>query len=136
MKKAYCSLAGYQPVQPHLSWLWKSSCQQKHKFFFWLLLLDRLNTRNLLKRKCFSLASYDCVFQGCNSEETSLHLFWECPFARACWAEISQVNSADQNIFEVLASIKKDLNFPFAMEILILGTWGIWICRNNEIFNN
>ena len=42
----------------------------------------------------------------------------------------------DQNLFEALASIKKDLNVPFAMEILILGAWGIWICRNNEIFNN
>ena len=22
------------------------------------------------------------------------------------------------------------------MEIIILGAWGIWMCRNNEIFNN
>uniref|UniRef100_A0A0A8ZD98 Reverse transcriptase zinc-binding domain-containing protein n=1 Tax=Arundo donax TaxID=35708 RepID=A0A0A8ZD98_ARUDO len=31
--------------------MWKSCAQGKHKFFFWLLLKDRLNTRNLLKRK-------------------------------------------------------------------------------------
>src|SRR3954463_3586480 len=96
--------------------LWKSSCQRKHKFFFWLLLLDRLNTRNLLKRKCFTLASYECVFHGCISEETILHLFWDSPFAKACWPEISHVQVADNNLFEALASIQKDLKVPFAME--------------------
>src|SRR4051812_11613899 len=121
VQKAYYSLSGYQSVQPHFSWLWKSSCQQKHKFFFWLLLLDRINTRNLLKRKLFTLASYECVFHGCTSEETILHLFWGCSFAKACWAEISHVQVADLNLFEALASIKKDLKVPFAMEIIILG---------------
>ena len=27
---------------PAFKWLWKSSCQNKHKVFFWLLLKDRL----------------------------------------------------------------------------------------------
>jgi hypothetical protein len=72
-KKAYQAMIGFSPAPKIFSILWKSSCQAKHKFFFWLLLHDRLNTRNLLRRKCFVLQSYQCVFQSCNEEETLVH---------------------------------------------------------------
>lgn len=37
-KHAYKALMGsFQKLKPH-QWLWKSSCQGKHKFFFWLLM--------------------------------------------------------------------------------------------------
>jgi hypothetical protein len=84
-KKAYKVLIGYQPTIPHFSWLWKTSCQARHKFFFWLLLLDRLNTRNLLKGKNFQLQNYKCDFPDCEVEETMEHLFLTCPFAVKCW---------------------------------------------------
>jgi hypothetical protein len=74
-RKAYKVLIVYQPTIPHFSWIWKTSCQARHKFFFWLLILDRLNTRNLLKRKNFHLQNYSCEFPGCNEEETLEHLF-------------------------------------------------------------
>jgi hypothetical protein len=47
--KAYRLLIGNIPVHQVYKWLWKSSCQNKRKFFFWLLLKDRLSTRELLK---------------------------------------------------------------------------------------
>jgi hypothetical protein len=31
--------------------LWKTSVQKRHKVFFWLLLKDRLSTRNILWRR-------------------------------------------------------------------------------------
>jgi hypothetical protein len=37
-KKAYLLMNGEQQTPPHFSWIWKSSCQARHKFFFWLLL--------------------------------------------------------------------------------------------------
>ena len=39
-KRAYNVLVGQRNVIPHFNWLWKTSCQAKHKLFFWLLLLD------------------------------------------------------------------------------------------------
>jgi hypothetical protein len=84
-KKAYLVMMGHNEVIPHFSWLWKSSCQPRHKIFFWLLFHDRLNTRNLLGRKNFHLQCYDCVCTNCNLEETLEHLFWLCPFAGKCW---------------------------------------------------
>jgi hypothetical protein len=83
-KQAYKALMGSQIVPVHFNWLWKSSCQARHKFFFWLLLHDRLNTRNLLRRKQFIIQSYSCVILNCNQEETLQHLFLTCPFASAC----------------------------------------------------
>lgn len=36
--KAYMHLISSQPVHPVYRWLWISSCQQKHKVFYWLLI--------------------------------------------------------------------------------------------------
>ena len=53
--KAYKVLIGHKQAPPHFNWVWNCSCQPKHKVFFWKLLHDRVNTRNLLRRKNFVL---------------------------------------------------------------------------------
>lgn len=83
--KAYKTLIGSLQVHDVYGWLWRSSCQNKRKFFFWLLLKDRLSTRNLLKRKHMSLPDYNYVFCSYGIEESLHHLFFECSFAMACW---------------------------------------------------
>lgn len=60
-KKAYRQLIGSRKVAPIFNWIWKSSCQPKHKVFFWLLIQDRLSSRNLLRRRNMHLPSYNCV---------------------------------------------------------------------------
>ena len=47
--KAYNILISTTLASPLFKWLWASSNLGNHKFFFWLLLRDRLNTRNLLR---------------------------------------------------------------------------------------
>ena len=69
VSKAYKALIGIKDTPPHFTWIWKSSCQQKHKFFFRLLLHDRLNTRDLLQRKIFNLQSYSCATLECDTQE-------------------------------------------------------------------
>jgi hydroxymethylpyrimidine pyrophosphatase-like HAD family hydrolase len=32
-------------------WIWKSKCTSKHKFFAWLIVHDRLNTKDMLLRR-------------------------------------------------------------------------------------
>ena len=43
----------FREITPHdaFKWLWKAKCVPKIKFFCWLLLSDRLNSRNMLKKK-------------------------------------------------------------------------------------
>jgi len=87
-KKAYKVLIGHTPCSPLFNWLWKSSNLGKHKFFFWLLLRDRLSTRNMLSRKNMALEDYNCVLCNAGCEETSFHLFFGCSFSLDSWSFI------------------------------------------------
>jgi hypothetical protein len=75
-KKAYGQLMGSSWSHPIYKWIWKSSCQHKHKVFFWLLSHDKLSTRNILRRKSMHLPSYNCVLCSLTTEETIQHLFF------------------------------------------------------------
>jgi hypothetical protein len=81
----YESLVGQHQTHIAFKWLWRSSCQPKHKVFFWLLLKDRLSTRYILRRKNMILESYSSVFCQNDVEKTRDHLFLNCPFAIVCW---------------------------------------------------
>jgi hypothetical protein len=135
-KKAYNVLIGVQPVPDLFPSLWDTSCQAKHKFFFWLLLHDRLNTRNLLRRKNFEIPTYNCATLNCVQEETLVHLFWSCPFAQECWDYICPQRTRNLSVHEAFYDIRDKLNLPFSMDIIILAAWGIWNIRNNKIFKN
>jgi hypothetical protein len=50
--KPYKHLMGSQQTHPTFRWLWGSSCQLKHKIFFWLLQQDKAkHTRFTQKEK-------------------------------------------------------------------------------------
>ena len=53
-------IVGHHQPDQAFRWVWKSFCQPKHKVFCWLLLKDRLSTRNILRRKNMQLESYNC----------------------------------------------------------------------------
>ena len=71
-------------------WIWESKCTNKWKVFAWLLFADRLNTRNMLRRRQYKLEGnvYTCLLCDSPSGETVTHLFYKCPFATECWAAI------------------------------------------------
>jgi hypothetical protein len=79
VKRAYKHLKGHSILHPVYKWLWNSSCENKHKVFFWLLINDRLSTRELLKRKNMELQDFSCVLCLGAVEESLVHLFLECP---------------------------------------------------------
>ena len=80
--KAYVHLTGHRVIHNAFKWLWKSSCQNKHKVFFWLLLKDRLSTREILKRRNMYLPDYSFVCYGQVVEESLEHLFIQCHFCK------------------------------------------------------
>lgn len=114
--------------------IWKSSVMLRYKIFFWLLLHDRVSTRNLLQRKHFFLQSYLCELCNLHTEETALHLFWDCCFAFDCWDSICNNRrrwiSALDEIMLLLDSLPRD----FGMDIIIGGYWHIWLQRKSKIF--
>jgi len=60
-----------------ITWIWKTKCVPRVKFFAWLLLNDRLNTRNILRRrKKFLEERYNCALCQEVVEEMAEHLFF------------------------------------------------------------
>ena len=58
----------------------------RHKVFAWLMLLDRINTRDLLQRRHFNVGEdHNCPLCEHAILETNNHLLYECPFAIRCW---------------------------------------------------
>jgi hypothetical protein len=56
--------------------IWKTKCIPRIMFFAWLLLNDRLNTRNILRRRRKALdEGYNCVMCHNGDEETAAHFF-------------------------------------------------------------
>jgi hypothetical protein len=51
MFKFYNHIHSHVTVPKVFHWLWKSSCVMSAKFFAWLVLHDRINTRDRLQRK-------------------------------------------------------------------------------------
>jgi hypothetical protein len=132
--KANKNLIGYRFVPPIFKWLWKSAVQMKHKVYFWLLLKDRLSTRNILRRKNRVLPSYECVLCSTLQEETVEHLFLNCQFAQACWGLLHLfIPQGDPN--QVLTSFKDKLYVGFFMDIIIIMSWCIWMAKNDLIFS-
>ena len=64
-------------AHPAYSWLWKSKTTMKIKVFGWLLLSDRLNTRNMLKRRHFNIGNmFGCLLCPICMDEMVEHLFF------------------------------------------------------------
>jgi hypothetical protein len=84
VSKAYKAQMGQHIFCPALKWLWKTCSQSKHKVFFWLVIQDRLNSRELLHRKNFFLPDYSCSMCASSHFESRTHLFFTCPFVVMC----------------------------------------------------
>jgi hypothetical protein len=134
--KAYKTLMTGESAHPVFHWIWRAKCQMKHKVFFWLMLKDRLSTRELLLRKDMDLDSYTCDLCILQKLETSAHLFLRCNFAKACWNSLGVTYVSTRTIPQIFKQIKEKLAVPFAMEIVILMTWSIWLTRNDWIFSH
>ena len=124
-------------VQITFSWLWKSKCTPRIKFFGWLLLVDRLNTRNLLRRRNFHInGGYSCVMCDEMIEEDIIHLFFDCTFAQACWQQLGFLWPVSNDIHTKMDSGRRHTAHGFFMELFLVATWELWNLRNDKIFNN
>ena len=136
----YTSAQFYKLIHLHIKvadvykWLWKSSCIMKTKMFAWLLLSDRLNTRDLLQRRHWKVTDdTHCVLCPTRSYEDRSHLFFECNFSARIWNYLQIPWQSGSNIQSVMAHAKSSFNKPFFMEVVITACYNIWLLRNGKI---
>ena len=98
----------------------------KIKFFAWLQLNDRLNTRNLLRRRNYLDEGYNCVLCHENVEETTSHLFFDCLTAITRWFSIGIIWDDSLDINQKIENKKAEFGSPFFMEIFMVAAWCIW----------
>ena len=116
-------------------WLWKSKSTMKIKVFGWLLLSDRLNTRNMLKRRHYNIGDdHDCILCGLHIEETVEHLFFECQFTQPCWASFGLSWQQGGTRLQNIEVAKETWARPLFMETFLLAACSIWKEQNNKHF--
>jgi hypothetical protein len=140
--QSYSSKMFYQhqfmELQPEraMLWIWDSKCIPKIKFFSWLLLNDKLNTRNILKRRKEVLdEGYNCALCHSGCEETMEHLFFDCPSAVSRWFTLSISWDDDSNVFHKIYIARNIFSRPYFMEVFMIASWVLWKERTDFIFN-
>jgi hypothetical protein len=82
-KRYYSYIFGTMEAHPIFKVMWKSSCTRRLKFLAWLVLVDQLNTKTMLRRMHLEVHDDDFyVVCEAREEETIEHLFFTCPFRK------------------------------------------------------
>ena len=127
----------FRDVKAHQSyhWLWKSKVTLKIKMFGWLLLFDRLNTRNMLKRRHYNIGDdLSCLLCNQQVEEDVEHMIFQCPFSTNCWSKLGITWEESGSRLHWISKASNDWNKPLFMEIFLQAAWSIWKERNNKYF--
>jgi hypothetical protein len=108
------------------------------KFFAWLVLVDRLNTKVILKRRNLFDEEDDahCVLHVEGMDEDLDHLFFECDFSKRCWEKIGIQWNNNLSLYPRVAHARQQQNTPFFMEAVVIASWEIWKLRNDRVFND
>ena len=127
----------FRDVTAHeaFGWLWKAKCTPKLKTFGWFLLVDRLNTRNMLKRRHYNIGTnFDCLLCGQHVEETVEHLFFHCTFSQECWLHLGFNWSLQHDRLDMIKHQKTVHPRKMWMDIFLTSAWSLWKERNNHHF--
>jgi hypothetical protein len=122
-------------VSPIFRKLWKSKSLHKPKVFVWLLLVDRLNTRDLIDRRHWHLNSgVNCALCGQWERETREHLFFNCSFAIRVWHKLGIIWATDPSMATMFERAKLTFQGPKFIQVATCALWGIWKIRNSKVF--
>lgn len=134
----------FQISQPqHLHWakiIWHISIPPSKSLLIWRLFREKLPTdENLIKRGLY----FPSVCNLCGAaQESTTHLFLECPFAVSIWNWLSSTIQLSCNLSSFMTIMKiADRNWSPQCRIVILAACifsfnTIWYCRNQKRFND
>ena len=101
-------------ASPIFNWIWSSRVLLRIKVFAWLLVSDRLNTRDMLRRRNWNVTSdLDCVLCPTHSTEDWIHLFFDCNFSHRIWIYLQIEWEPADTLEEIFISARRKFNKPF-----------------------
>jgi hypothetical protein len=135
-KKVYLQMVDAPDAPNVFKWIWKSCVLSKQKFFYWLMIQNRVNTKERMVHKSFFVQNDKCVLCDEQVIEDREHLFFECDFSRNFWWKLNHEWNNDLNFLDMIMDGKQRRTLQFFNESVILGSWSLWNHRNNIIFDN
>jgi len=122
-------------AHPIFKIIWKCKCSPRVKFFAWLILVDRLNTKDMLQRRHLNIQGTPiCVMCAAGSLETIEHLFFECSFAQDCWSKLEINWDLSLNPLDRFIQARSAHQLPFFTEATLIAAWELWKVRNDKVF--
>jgi hypothetical protein len=116
-------------------WIWRSRVILRIKVFAWLLVSDRLNTKDMLRRRNWNIADdLFCVLCPAHVTEDWMHLFFHCNFSIRIWNYLQIEWEPGPTLEVIVTAAMRKFNKPFFSEVVIIALWHIWKQRNDVIF--
>jgi hypothetical protein len=117
--KLYRVLIGDHIVPNPMLDIWKTCIVPRQKFFSWLLLNGKLNSKEMMLKKNFYVEFSECILCDTNILESIIHLFFECSFSQSFWWALGFEWNTDLDINSMITDAKTRYTMPFLMEIII-----------------
>ena len=134
----------YGGAKPFQSFVWIKLSPPKVQLFLWLLVQDKVTTRDFLfQHDYITLHESRCAF--CNkSLESSSHLFIHCHFTWNIWMKLLSnrgfcsvfPKSVDDMCYQWSSMVKgqwQNLSWQLLFSCVV---WNLWLHRNDVIFND
>jgi hypothetical protein len=94
------------------------------KIFAWLLVSDRLHTRDMLRLRNWNvITDFTCVLCPTHTTEDWIHLFFDCNISRRIWNYLQVEWTQEDTVEDMFISAIKSFSKPFFTEVIILACW-------------
>jgi len=132
---AYHSLHAEDEQNPDAARIWATKLPSKVKFFGWLLLLGRLNSRaNLCHKNIRTRDEANCEFCP-DVLETDEHIFVLCSRSRAVWSRLGINLLPGHHKTPWLIGCHLPLPDQTRVDATLVLLWHLWKARNAKIFD-
>ena len=127
-------MAATAPPSDFAKMVWNNCAPPRVKFFIWLLVQNRIQSRsNLLKKSIITDAT--CALCH-NCDESADHLIFTCPVAASLWQHVGIERNSSTTVSN-LGALQRPNAIPethFSV-FIFLCCWNIWKHRNRVVFD-